>query len=369
MALNKKMSEIKKEQQSLAYQDDEITLKELIEKLLEFLRELWRKKWWIIMILLPFMLYFGYKAKKVEVTYIAELTYTLNDGSSGAGALAGILGSFGLGKGGKVNLDKIVALSKSRNIIQKVLFSEISLDTMGGKNDFMANHIIAIYKLDEAWTNEKKDWSGFKFTSDDISKFNPDELLVLKRLYGKVIGGKNIKNPLFNNVFSEETSIMTISSTSVDEELSIKFANLAFQYLKDYYVNNTTKGGQNTFEFVEAKTDSVFALLKKKEYELSKFDDSHRKLTDPNLLTQRKLIETEIFKLKTMYGEATKNRELADFSLSTSAPDISIIDEPLPPLDPQAPSLLLELIKGALLGGLLGVSFFLGRKIVIDALT
>jgi len=335
---------------------------------LEFWRELWSKKWWIILLALPFIAYFGYKAKKTDATYTAQLTYTLNDGSGGAGALAGILGSFGLGKGGKVNLDKIVALSKSRNIIQKVLFTEIPLDTMDGKIDYIANHIIGIYKLDEEWTNDKKDWTGFRFSTDDIGKFNPDELSALKRLYGKIVGGKNVKNPLFNNGFSDDTGILTISATTVDEELSIEFANLAFQYLKYYYVNNTTRGGQNTFEFVEAKTDSIFALLKKKEFQLSKFDDSHRKLTDPNLLTQRKLIETEIFKLKTMYGEATKNRELADFSLSTSAPDIAIIDEPLPPIEPEAPSLLIELIKGALLGGLLAASFFLGRKIVLDAM-
>jgi uncharacterized protein involved in exopolysaccharide biosynthesis len=91
-------------------------------------------------------------------------------------------------------------------------------------------------------------------------------------------------------------------------------------------------------------------------------------LTDPNLLTQRKLIETEILKLKTMYAEVTKNRELADFSLTAGTPDIVIIDEPLPPLDPNAMSLIIELIKGGLLGGLLAAGFFIARKIVKDAI-
>lgn len=77
------------------------------------------QKWWIILIALPFIAYFGYKAKTALVTFQANLTYSMNDGSGGGGGLSGILGSFGLGKGGKVNLDKIVELSKSRNIIQK----------------------------------------------------------------------------------------------------------------------------------------------------------------------------------------------------------------------------------------------------------
>lgn len=353
---------------SMTYQDDEITLKELIEKLLEFWRELWAKKWWIIALTIPVMAYFGYKAKKAEVTYTAQLTYLLNDGSGGGGALGGILGSFGLGKGGKVNLDRIVELSRSRNIIQKVLFTEVPLDTFQGKKDLIANHLITLYHLDKEWTNKKKDWTGFKFKSSDISTFKGDDLAALKMLYGKVVGGKNVKNPIFSNGFNEDTGILTITSTTVDEELSIIFANLVYTELKQYYTESSTKGNQNTFEFVEAKTDSIFALLRSKEFQLSRFNDSYRNLTDPNLLTQKRLLETEILKLKTMYAEATKNRELADFSLASGTPDISIIDEPLPPLEPNAMSLLIELIKGGLLGCLLAAGFFIARKIVVDAM-
>lgn len=119
----------------------------------------------------------------------------------------------------------------------------------------------------------------------------------------------------FSNGFNEDTGILTITATTVDEELSIIFANLVYSELKQYYTESSTKGNQNTFEFVEAKTDSIFALLRSKEFQLSRFNDSYRNLTDPNLLTQRRLLEIEILKLKTMYAEATKNREIADFSL------------------------------------------------------
>jgi hypothetical protein len=350
------------------YEDDEITLKELIEKLLEFWWELWSKKWWIIALSLPIIAYFGYKAKTAEVTYTAQLTYILNDGSGGGGGLAGILGSFGLGKGGKVNLDRIVELSRSRNILQKVLFTTVPLDTFDGKKDFIANHLITLYQLDKEWSNDKKDWTGFRFSSSQIDSFKSDELSALKMLYGKIVGGKNVKNPIFSNGFNEDTGILTISSNTVDEELSIVFSNLVFKELKEYYLETSTKGNQNTFEFVEAKTDSIFALLRSKEYQLSAFNDSHRNLSDPGLLAQKRLLDMEITKLKTMYAEATKNRELADFSLAAGTPDIAIIDEPLPPLEPNGKSLLIELIKGCLLGGLLFASIFIGRKIVLDAL-
>lgn len=348
--------------------DDEITLKEIIEKILEFWNEVWNKKWWIILFSIPFIVFFGYRAKNAEIIYPAQLTYTLNDGSGGGGALSGILGSIGLGKGGKVNLDKIVELSKSRNIQQKVLFQKIELDTFAGKPDFIANHIIVLHKLDELWTNKTKDWKGFRFKHGNISEFSGEELMAFKMLFGKIIGGKNVKNNIFSNGFNEDTGILTLSATTADEQLSIEYCNLIYDEIKQYYLVNSSKGNVSTFEFAEAKSDSIFRTMQAKEFQLAKFNDSHRNLTDPGLLTQKKIMETELLKLKTMYAEVTKNRELADFTLSAGTPDISIIDEPIPPLEPIAPSLLIELIKGGLLGGLLALSFVLGRKIVLDAM-
>jgi hypothetical protein len=349
-------------------QEDEISLKEIIEKMLEFWREIWSKKWWVILFSIPFIIYFGYRAKQSEVTYTAQLTYSLNDGGAAGGALSGILGSFGLGRGGKINLDKIVELSRSRNIQQKVLFQKLELDTFSGKPDYIANHIIVLHELDKKWSNKNKDWTGFRFKNENISGFSAEELQALKMLHGKIVGGKNVKNNIFSNGFNEDTGILTISATTPVEQLSIEFCKLVYEELKQYYLVNSTKGNQTTFEFAEAKSDSIFSAMQSKEFQLARFNDSHRNLTDPSMITRRKIMETELLKLKTMYAEVTKNRELADFTLSAGTPEISIIDEPMPPLDPNSKSLLIELIKGGLLGGLLALSFVLGRKIVLDAL-
>jgi uncharacterized protein involved in exopolysaccharide biosynthesis len=44
------------------------------------------------------------------------------------------------------------------------------------------------------------------------------------------------------------------------------------------------------------------------------------------------------------------------------------IDEAIPPLEPQDSSMLISLIKGCLLGGILGATFVIGRKVVLNAL-
>lgn len=347
---------------------EEISLKEMIEKILEFWLELWNKKWWIIISAIPCMIYFGYTARQTVITYNAKLTYTLNEGNSGGGALSGILGSFGLGKGGKVNLDKIVELSKSRNIIQKVLFSTIALDTLQGKKDFIANHLISLYQLDKEWTNKHQDWTGFRFKSDQIDGFTKEEFAALKMLHKLFVGGTGIKSPIFSNGFNEDTGILTISANTVDEEFSIVISNKIYEELKKYYEFNTVKSGRKTFEFVESKKDSILSELKSKKLQLASFNDRYRKLVDPSMLVEKSMIETEIQKLTLAYGEASKNYEIANYSLESSTPDITIIDEPLPPLEPVGSSLFWALIKGGLLGGLVAASIIIGRKLILDAL-
>lgn len=347
--------------------NDELTLKEVIEMLLEYWRELWRKKWWIMLIALLIACFFGNKANKAVPVFNAKLTYLMNDNSSSS-PLSGLLGSFGIGGEDKANLNRVIELSKSMNIIQKVMFSKIAIDSIGSKEDYIANHLIALNHYDELWSNETTDYRGFRFTSDNTDNFDRKELNVMKMLYGQIVGSPSIKDPIFTNTFEKSTGIMTVSAKTIDETLSIEMSKLIFEELRAFYLSNVTKGGQNTLVFTKEKTDSIYNKMQSKEYQLSRFNDSHRNVTDPDLLTKRRLIETELLKLKSMYAELTKNQELADFKLNAGMPEIMIIDAPIPPLALEAPSLIFELIKGTILGGFLAFTFFVGRKIVLDAL-
>lgn len=348
-------------------QDGDLTLKDVLYTLMEFWRELWRRKWWIVLASLIFASFLGYKAYNTTPMFDAKLTYVFND-NSGGGALSGLLGSFGLGGEDKANLNRVLELSKSRNIIQKILFTKVELDTLGKKEDYIANYLIALHRYDKLWTNENTDYTDFRFNSGNINDFSRKELNALKMLYGLIVGTPSVKEPLFTNSFDKSTGILTISTKTVDEDLSILMSTQVFNELRTYYLDNITKGSQNTLTFTKEKTDSVYTLLRIKETQLSKFDDSHRNLADPGLLTQRKMLETEILKLKAMYAEVTKNRELADFRLNSGLPEIVIIDEPIPPVGMSAPSLIIEIIKGILFGGLLAFTIISGRKIVLDAL-
>ena len=348
--------------------NDAYTLRDLLLFLYSYLKELWLKKWWITLLIAVSVGFMVHKAQKDVILYKADLTYILNQTNSNFGAISGLLGSFGLNRSANVNLDKVVELSKSKRIIHDVLFTKIQIDTFGYKSDFVINHLIALYpKLFQAeeYLNTTK---SYHFKHDSINLFNQDQLQLLKDIYGKFVGSGNMKDPVYVNGYSADTGILTISVTSPSESLSIQLCKLIFEKLKHFYILSNTSGNLAALNFVQQKSDSIYTKLRATEFQLTTFNDQNRNVIDPAIIAKRKLIETELLKLKTMYGEVTKNEELADFSLTAGTPEILIIDAPIAPLDIEVLTLPKAIIIGFLAGLIVGVFFFVFRKLLLDTL-
>jgi hypothetical protein len=337
----------------------ENSLKDIILELIYYVREIWKKKWVIFFLSLPLLAYFTYKGYRDPLVYKAELTYTLTDGSSTSG-LSGILGSMGLGSPGKLNYERVIALTKSRKNINKILFSKIALDTFDNKEDFVINHIIKLSELDENINKQLKSTSNLRFNTSEIEKFTRDEMIALKAVTEFLLKGNARYKPLLTSNLNEETGIINITSSVSDENLSMYIVTRAFENLKDYYINSKKNSPSRNVKFIEQKKDSIQNLLRSKQMQLARFNDSHRNLVDATLLAEKRMIETEIQKLVLMYGEVTKNYEIADFSLEISEPEIRIVDAPVIPLETEKKSIYIEIIKGLIAGLFLGTLIIFG---------
>jgi len=347
---------------------DAYTLRDLLVLLLSYLQELWQKKWYIVLLVFLCVGFMTYKANKAVIMYDANLTYVLNQPNTSLSAISGLLGSFGLNRSANVNLDKVVELSRSRTLVHGVLFTKIAIDTFDNRLDYIANHLFYLYPCKEEWENDKFTFEGFSFMHDSIEQFDDRELYALKKLYEKVTGANETKEPVFTNDYNEDTGILTMTSSTPSESLSIQLCSLMFDALKRYYILTTTKGSQTALSFVQEKADSIYALLKATEFQLTAFNDRNRNVIDPKIVAQRKLMEGELLKLKAMYGEVTKNQELADFSLTAGTPEIIIIDPPIAPLEAKVLTLTKAIIMGVIAGMIAGIFIFTLRKLVLDAL-
>ncbi len=350
--------------------EDEITLKELILKIKEFYHEIIKSWKLLILLAILFAIFMGYRAYTSEVSYSANLTYMVNKNEGGGlGAIGGILGQFGFSSKSGSNKDRIVSLSKSRKVIEKVMFEKV---TINSQNDYIANHLITHLDTIDKWyrdklmKGEKHPLDGFKF-KEHFSYDNDTVRMAIKVIYSKIVGGEKTKGCMSTG-YDEDSGVLHINTTLGQQELAADITNITFDKLSDYYVKKTIEAQKATYDIVKFKTDSIGALLKIKENSLANVvDKTHFAQTSKIKLKQTRL-QRDIMKLSTMYGESLKNLELADFSLRTNTPYVQVIDRPLLPLKAEKSSLMKSLIIGIFLGLFIGAFFVIARKVYREAM-
>ena len=348
-------------------EEDEISLKELILKVQEFFQEVLKNWLLVVLITIPFVLYFFYQTYQTPVTYTSELSFMINDDDNELGALGGLAQTFGLGGGSssEFNLDKMLSLLKSRNIIQQGIFEKTKID---GQIDFFANHLIREYDFHEKWEGNEN-LKDFVFKNNEVDAFSRIENSALKSVYDKVAGSKTGKGMLASSV-NEDTGIITLNIESTDEDLSIKLLNSLFDKLSAFYINKTIEKQKQTYEITKSKADSLLGVLNSAQSKLLKIKDTQRKLTLNQYRSEELILERDYQTSLIVYGEAIKHKEIADYSLKSKTPFVQSIDLPIPPLKPN--KALITYIKQIIIGGILGVflaiAFILGRKIYRDTM-
>lgn len=348
------------------YEDDEITLKELVLKIREYAQEVMKNWMIVILITIPILSYFLYQAFTTPKTYKANLTFMLNEDTGGGfSAVSGILGSlgFGGGGGGKYSLDKILELSKSRQIVEKVLFTKANFN---GTEDYFANHIIREYKLLEKGWAKDTILNHFTFTKADVSKFDKRENKALVSIYGMMVSAP--KNALFSSGFDKNSGIMTFGINSTSEDLSIELVKAFYNKLSEFYILKAVEKEQETYNMLRNKVDSLKYMLYGKEAGLAKFEDSNLFLQEQTVQLPKKRLNRDVQMLTLMYGEAVKNLEVAEFALNNKRPFLQSIDLPIAPIKPENISKLKNGVLGLFIGVLVASIFIILRKIIREAM-
>ncbi|HZV70513.1 MAG TPA: hypothetical protein VFG10_13250 [Saprospiraceae bacterium] len=350
------------EEKQIAY-EEETSLKDLVIKFREYTLESIR--YWYIPVFFALAVT-GYqlnKFYKYHPVYPAMITFSVDeDEGGGSSGLSSVLGQFGFGgvRPTRYNLDKILELSKSRRVVQQTLFNKIEVD---GKQDFIANHLLRLYNLNDVNGKASKNTSPFYFTHDSVPAFDRKENEMLLMIYNFVIGPPDQpKKALLHTAYNEDTNIMSISASTEDETLSLELSKRMFESLSNYYINKAIEKQVKTFKIVREKRDSVLAVLKSVEYRLANSKDTRRSLIMRTDQVAELHLQRELVALSAMYAEVLKNTEVADFALRNKTPFIQVIDYPIPPLAPVQLSLLRQLLIGLILGGAIGIVLVVGRK-------
>lgn len=347
---------------------NKITPKEFILKLKEWFKYL--KQSWLLLTVLGIiggvigLTYAFYK----PIKYTAKLTFILEEGKSsmaGLGSLASLAGQFGVDVGsgggeGVLSGDNILLYFKSPTLAKEVL-----LTPFDDKNQTsLADKYIEVYKLKDKWLkNEKVGKVQFSpFNPKIIYSRTQDSLL-------QVISDKIISENFTVARPDKKASFIDVSVEMENENLAKYYCDRIVQRVVERYVSTKIKRQKATVDKLQARVDSVAALLKQRTYSGASLQNKASLMDINPLYRTNSAVEVESTLrdktlLATIFASVTQNLELAKFTLSQETPVIQIIDEPGFPLKIEKPSKIKLAVLFSLITILFGVFYLFSKRFI-----
>jgi hypothetical protein len=344
----------------------EKSLREILDTLKNYTLVLLRGwKWLLIGIAVCTFLMYAWNYWFTPVKFNAKVTFMVSGDASKTSPMSSVLGLIGAGGGTGESPEKILELAESRKIISSALFKR---GKVGDKEDFYANHIIRVMSYHKEWEDKAPELKGFFFKHGSIDSFNRMENKAMLYTFSQIVG--NPEEGIIGYMaskFSEMSGIMTISFSTLNEDLSIGFLNTLFTELSDFYVTKTVEKELMTYNVISEKRDALHRQINGKERAAAQFNDQSFGVLFATPLVDGKLLQRDIRTLELIYGEAVKNAEMADFSLRTKTPFVQPIDLPIAPIKPGRPSMVMTIVLGVFLGLFFVGSWLIGRHVVREA--
>jgi len=339
---------------------DEISLKELIQKVGEIISYL-KTQWWKLMLLglLGGIGGFFY-AKFSKPKYTAKLTFALAESSEKMGGIGSIASQFGVdlmggGSAGAFSGDNLLELMKSRLLVEKTL---LTLVDSAGKRKLLVNQYIDFNKPKKPKPRKPEDPLPVYFTgNEDKQGYSLEQDSFLAKVSADLT-----KTNLQVAKVDKKLAIVSVSFTGEDQWFAKNFTQILTQNVTEFYVETKTGQMRKNVKMMEHKVDSVKQALGQAMYGVASEVDGNQFLVRGVAKVPQAKKQLEIQVLSTMYGELITNLELSRTMMAKDQPLIQLIDQPRFPLEKKKTSKLMTAIGGAMLFFFLTTLFLLVRR-------
>jgi uncharacterized protein involved in exopolysaccharide biosynthesis len=347
--------------------DDEISLKELIQKIQEWIAYL--KTQWKLLIgiaALGGIIGFVY-ASFQKPNYLATTTFVLEeDKGGGMGGAMGLASSFGFdlggGGGGLFTSSNIIELMKSRLVVEKTLLNPVQV---AGKEISLADYYIQINELKEDWA-KKPALANINFpVNADRTKFS----LVQDSILQTISAGLT-KNNLVIAQKDKKVSIISLTVKTESELFSKLFCEQLLKETSDFYIETKSKKSRLNVDILQHQADSIRAELNSAITGVATASDNVYNL-NPALNVKRTPStrrQVDVQANTAILTQLVAQLELSKVSLRKETPLVQLIDRPILPLEKDKVGRLKSLVLGGFLAGFLTVLYLvfgqLYRKMV-----
>ena len=345
-------------------ENDEITLKELLEKAKEWYSYL-LSQWKIIVLagVLGAALGFAYSMSKKPI-YTATLSFALEDekggGMSGALGLASSLGlDLGGGSGGGAfSGANLTELFKSRSMVEQTLMQPV---VAGADTISLAEMYIRTQEWREDW-QEKLKLKAIQFPPLTKRKyFTREHDSIIGKMYEDLS-----KTSLTVAQKDKKISIISIDVKSENEAFAKAFSETLAKQVSDFYVDTKSKKARLNMAILQHQTDSIRAELNGAITGVAVANDNTFML-NPALNVNRAPSakrQVDVQANTAILTELVKQTELAKVTLRKETPLIQVIDRPILPLQEDKFGKVEGIVLGGILAGLFMLFFLVFKRII-----
>jgi uncharacterized protein involved in exopolysaccharide biosynthesis len=359
------MTELRDEQHQI--NNDEISLKELIQKIQEWIAYL-KTQWKLIIGIAALGGIIGFVyASFQKPSYLATTTFVLEeDKGGGMGGAMGLASSFGFDLGGSggglFTSSNIIELMKSRLVVEKTLLNPVEI---AGKQISLADYYIQINELKEGWS-KKPNLANINFpVNADRTKFSLEQDSIL---YG--ISSGLTKNNLVIAQKDKKVSIISLKVKTESELFSKLFCEQLLKETSDFYIETKSKKSRLNVDILQHQADSIRAELNSAITGVATASDNVYNL-NPALNVKRTPStrrQVDVQANTAILTQLVAQLELSKVSLRKETPLVQLIDRPILPLEKDKVGRLKSLVLGGFLAGFLTVLYLvfgqLYRKMV-----
>jgi uncharacterized protein involved in exopolysaccharide biosynthesis len=348
--------------------NDEISLKELIQKIQEWIAYL-KTQWKLIICIAAFGGIIGFMyASFQKPNYLATTTFVLEEdkGGGGLGGAMGLASSFGFdlggGGGGLFTSSNIIELMKSRLVVEKTLLNPVQVD---GKEISLADYYIQINELKEGWA-KKPALANINFrVNADRTKFSLQQDSILQ-----LISVGLTKESLVIAQKDKKVSIISMTVKTESELFSKLFCEQLLKETSDFYIETKSKKSRLNVDILQRQADSIRAELNGAITGVAAASDNVYNLNPAYNVkkTPGTRRQVDVQANTAILTQLVAQLELSKVSLRKETPLVQLIDRPILPLEKDKVGRLKSLVLGGFLGGFLTVFFLvfgqLYRKMV-----
>jgi uncharacterized protein involved in exopolysaccharide biosynthesis len=153
----------------------------------------------------------------------------------------------------------------------------------------------------------------------------------------------------------QETGLMTISVTAGEPRLASSLAESFLDHFTTRVRTIRTEKVRERLQFVEGRFQEVEQELEAAEDRLAQFLERNQNPTTATLQFRRDRLQRQVSFKEQLYSELQSQLTQTRLDLQRRQPVVTIVEQPVPPVDRSAPQRTLIVLLNVILGGILGV--------------